>query len=87
MSRMRAVTAEVFRDTLDALEWKELDPQTRIPTGRIATDLSDAELLRMASRTQRWRWARQAMYLAEVIKKSRQQRRARQTHPGKRGRA
>lgn len=57
------------------------------PFGEAAKDMSEAEALRIASRLHRRQWSSDhAMSLGELVKRSTQKRRARQTHPGKRGR-
>lgn len=55
-------------------------------TGERAKDMTEAEALRVASRYERRRFSGdRSLGLAELVHRSRQQRRARQTHPGKRG--
>ncbi len=54
-------------------------------TGEAAKDMTEAQALRIASRYDRRMNSRgTAMSLAELVIRSRQRRRARQTHPGKR---
>lgn len=54
-------------------------------TGDAAKDMTEAEALRIASRYERRTFSRgDSMSLAAIVHRSRQRRRARQTHPGKR---
>ena len=63
-----------------------LPAQKGLPFGEAAKDLSEAEANRYSSRLYRRQWSSdRGMSPDQLVVWSRQRRRARQTHPGKRG--
>ena len=53
-------------------------------TGKNAASLTQEQALRIGRKMDRWAWSGRSLSLPQLIHKSRQKRRARQTHPGKR---